>query len=80
MGIDSKKHNQRNGTDGKDCSQQPQRTYTYKTREWIQNSDFQNSDITKQRLLKKSDNYKTVTKQRLLQNSDCYKTVKNNII
>ena len=21
MGIDSKKHNQRNGTDGKDCSQ-----------------------------------------------------------
>ncbi len=50
--------------------------------EWIQNSDFQNSDITKQRLLQNSDNYKTatVTKQRLLQNSDCYKTAKNNIL
>ncbi len=50
--------------------------------EWIQNSDFQNSDITKQRLLQNSDNYKTATttKQRLLQNSDCYKTAKNNII
>ena len=41
-------------------------------REWIQNSDFQNSDITKQRLLQNSDNYKTatVTKQRLLQNGE----------
>ncbi len=50
--------------------------------EWIQNSDFQNSDITKQRLLQNSDYYKTATgtKQRQLQNGDCYKTTKNNII
>ena len=50
--------------------------------EWMQNSELQNSEITKQRLLQNSDYYKTVTttKQRLLQNSVCYKTAKNNII
>ena len=50
--------------------------------ELIQNSDFQNSDITKQRLLQNSDCYKTatVTKQRQLQNSDYYKTAKIDIL
>ncbi len=44
--------------------------------EWIQNSDFQNSDYYKTATSQNSVCYKTakVTKQRLLQNSDSYKT------
>ncbi len=44
----------------------------YRLTEWIQNSDIQNSDITKQRLLQNSDNYitATFTKQQLLQNGE----------
>ncbi len=51
--------------------------------EWLQNSELQNVEITKQRLLQNSDYYKTatVTKQRLLGTKRRnHKTVKNNIL